>query len=149
MLDVEIEVTVERIDVNQTRNGNRRYVLRAEDGKEYTTFRQQIGDEAAKYEGRRARITFHEDQRNGFTNVYLDAIAPVADQADNQTDNQADGDGSLDPQEAAWQTAVEAAPWLIGESQPEHPVDPDQLFERLKPFQERVEEDIREDQSDD
>lgn len=137
---METEVTVERVEVKETRNGNRRFVLRATDGKEYTTFRQPIGEEAQKYEGRRVRITFHEDQRNGFTNVYLDAIAPLTDEAGD--------DSGLHPQEAAWQTAVDAAPWLIGEGQPEHPVDPDELFERLKPFQERVEDDIREDSSD-
>jgi hypothetical protein len=132
---VENEVSVERVDVRETRNGNRRFVLRDADGAEYTTFRPQIGEEAAKYEGRRARITFHEEERNGFTNVYLDAIAPASDQAT--------GDGEeRDAEEAAWQTAVEAAPWLIGESEPDGAVDADELFDRLKPFQERVADDI-------
>jgi hypothetical protein len=101
-----------------------------------TTFRPQIGKEAAKYEGRRARITFHEEERNGFTNVYLDAVAPAREQA-------VEGGGEHDAEEAAWQTAVEAAPWLSGESVPERAVDPDELFDRLKPFQERVAADIR------
>jgi hypothetical protein len=133
---VESEVRVERVDVKETRNGNRRFVLRDPDGKEYTTFRPQIGNDAAKYEGKRAHITFHEEERNGFTNVYLDAIAPAQEQAE-------DGGADHDAEEAAWQTAVEAAPWLIGESEPEHAVDPEELFDRLKPFQERVADDIR------
>jgi hypothetical protein len=45
-----------------------------------------------------------------------------------------------DPQEAAWQTAVEAALWLVGE--PGKSVDPPELYEKLKPFEERVESDI-------
>jgi hypothetical protein len=132
---VEAEVSVERVEVKETRGGNRRFVLRDGDGKEYTTFRPQIGEAAAKYEGRRARITFHEEERRGFTNVYLDAIEAV--------EQEATASGEHDAEVAAWQTAVEAAPWLSGQSEPEHAVDPDELFDRLKPFQERVAADIR------
>ena len=133
---MEAEVKVDRVEVTETRNNNRRFVLRDSDGKEYTTFRPRIGEEAAKHEGRRARIKFHEEERNGFTNVYLDAIEPVGDAPD---------DDEQDAEEAAWQTAVEAAPWLIGKREPEEGVDPDELFDKLKPFQERVANDIRED----
>jgi hypothetical protein len=134
---VEAEVTVARVEVSETRNKNRRFVLRDGDGKEYTTFRPQIGEEAAKYEGRRARIKYHEEERNGFTNVYLDGIEPA--QGGQEEDH--------DAEEAAWQTAVEAAPWLIGKREPEKEVDPDELFDKLKPFQERVASDIRDDDS--
>jgi len=134
---VETEVKVESVAVNETRNKNRRFVLRDSDGKEYTTFRPQIGEEAAKYEGQRARIKFHEEERNGFTNVYLDGIQPASGD-DGQEDDH-------DAEEAAWQTAVEAAPWLIGKREPEQEVEPDELFDKLKPFQERVASDIRDD----
>jgi hypothetical protein len=134
---VEKDVQVASVEVNETRNGNKRFVLRDGDGNEYTTFRPAIGAEAQKFEGRRAHITFHEEERNGFTNVYLDGIAPAGD---------GDGDGEdHDAEEAAWQTAVEAAPWLIGKREPEEEVEPDELFDKLKPFQERVSNDIRED----
>jgi hypothetical protein len=135
---VEKEVKVERVEVNETRNKNQRFVLRDGDGKEYTTFRPQIGKEAANYEGKRARITFHEEERNGFTNVYLDGVAPAASGGDAGQDH--------DAEEAAWQTAVEAAPWLIGKQKPGQEVDPDELFDKLKPFQERVASDIRDDE---
>ena len=36
-----------------------------------------------------------------------------------------------------------ATPWLVGESDPHKPVPPDELYEKLKPFKERVAEDIR------
>jgi hypothetical protein len=137
---VEAEVRVESVDVKETRSGNRRFVLRDSDGKEYTTFRPQIGEEAAKHEGRRARIKFHEQEKGGFTNVYLDGIEPLA--------GGADGDDDQDADEAAWQTAVEAAPWLIGKREPEEQVDPDELFDKLKPFQERVAADIRDGDED-
>jgi hypothetical protein len=139
---VEADVKVESVEINETRNGNRRFVLKDGDGKQYTTFRPNIGNEAAKYEGRRARISFHEEERNGFTNVYLDGIRSAA----------ADGDAvpgdERGAEEAAWQTAVEAAPWLIGTSEPEREVAPDELFDKLKPFQERVAADIRDDEDD-
>ena len=52
-----------------------------------------------------------------------------------------------DVQEAAWRTAVEAAPWLVGE--PEKAVDPDELYEKLKPFEQRVADDITSRQAED
>jgi hypothetical protein len=139
---VEKDVTVERVDVSETRNKNRRFVLRDSDGNEYTTFRPQIGSEAEKFQGRRARITFHEEERNGFTNVYLDGIASA------ENGGEGGEGGDRDAEEAAWQTAVEAAPWLIGKREPEQEVDPDELFDKLKPFQERVAADIRDDDED-
>jgi hypothetical protein len=138
---VEADVTVERVEVKETRNGNRRFVLRDTDGKEYTTFRPQIGEQAKQYEGRRARISFHEEERNGFTNVYLDGIAPASGRGERDAPDH-------DAEEAAWQTAVEAAPWLIGKDGRERAADPDELFEKLKPFQERVASDIRDDGDD-
>ncbi|HEX6714109.1 MAG TPA: hypothetical protein VF066_12020 [Thermoleophilaceae bacterium] len=137
---MEKDVTVERVDVNETRNKNQRYVLRDSDGNEYTTFRPPIGEQAKQFAGKRAHITFHEEERNGFTNVYLDGIAPAA------SGSRDDGDDGQDAEEAAWQTAVEAAPWLIGKREPDEGVDPDELFDKLKPFQERVASDIRDDE---
>jgi hypothetical protein len=137
---VEAEVKVDSVEVRETRSGNRRFVLRDSDGKEYTTFRPQIGEEAAKHEGRRARIKFHEQEKGGFTNVYLDGIEPLP--------GGAGGEDQQEAEEAAWQTAVEAAPWLIGKREPEKQVDPDELFDKLKPFQERVAADIRDGEED-
>jgi hypothetical protein len=48
-----------------------------------------------------------------------------------------------DPDEAAWRTAVEAAPWLVGESEPHDKVPPEQLYETLRPFKDRVARDIK------
>jgi hypothetical protein len=50
---------------------------------------------------------------------------------------------ATDPEEAAWGTAVDAAPWLVGESEPHDEVPPEELYEKLKPFKERVAEDIK------
>jgi hypothetical protein len=55
-------------------------------------------------------------------------------------------DTDTDPEEAAWRTAVEATPWLVGSGEPEREVPPEELFERLKPFKDRVVDDIRGDQ---
>lgn len=138
---MEADITVEGVEEIESRSGNTRFVLRDSDGREYTTFRPKIGKEAAGYAGRRARIEFHEEERKGFHNVYLDAIhpAPAAEPG---------GDGS-DAEEAAWTAAVEAAPWLLGEKEPEREVAPEELYERLEPFKSLVARDIREHDSDD
>jgi hypothetical protein len=119
----------------QTRGGNVRFVARDADGREYTTFREEIGGRARQLEGASVRITYHEEQRGRYTNVYLDAIEAV--ESDATRPGSADG---ADAQEAAWRTAVEAAPWLVGEPQSE--VSPQELYEKLKPFEERVARDI-------
>jgi hypothetical protein len=43
----------------------------------------------------------------------------------------------------AWSTAVEAAPWVLGSSEPEREVAPEELFEKLEPFKRLVADDIR------
>src|SRR3954452_21455565 len=87
--------------------------------------------------GRRARVEYHEQQRGSYRNVYLDAVEPVEDQS---------GDGGPDHSSAdavAWETALEATPWLVGSAEPQRPVDPQELYSRLRPFKEMVADDIR------
>jgi hypothetical protein len=133
---MEAVVTIRDVRTFETRGGNVRYVIRDTDGKEYTTFREAIGQEAEKHEGGRARIEYHEEQRGQYTNVYLDKIEAAPDETGDS--------GQTDPEEAAWRTAVDAAPWLVGESEPHEEVPPDELYDKLKPFKERVAEDIKE-----
>jgi hypothetical protein len=128
-------VTVDSVRTFETRSGSTRYVVKDTGGNEYTTFREHIGNAALGLEGKRARIEYHEEQRGQFNNVYLDKIEPAPDEP--ATDE-------TEPEEAAWRTAVDAAPWLVGESEPHEETPPDELFEKLKPFKERVAEDIRE-----
>jgi hypothetical protein len=129
---MEALTTLAGVKTQQTRNGNTRFVARDADGREYTTFREEIGTRAQQLEGAQVRLTYHEEQRGQYKNVYLDAVEPVA--------READAGGGADVQEAAWRTAVEAAPWLVGKPQGE--VSPDELYDRLKPFEERVAQDI-------
>jgi hypothetical protein len=133
------ETSVESVDTVETRSGKTRWVLRDSDGDEYTTFRPKIGQTAAAFEGRRARIEFHEEERNGFRNVYLDGIE-AADQEDGPA-----GDHKEHADEVAWKAATDAAPWLLGTDRPKEEVPPDELYDKLKPFKERVAEDIEED----
>ena len=133
------EVVVAKVEQSQTRNGNTRYVVRDDQGREYTTFRPTIGREAQKFEGRRAHIEFHEDERNGFKNVYLDKITAAPESGDASASTST----STDPDESAWSTAVEAAPWVLGSSEPEREIPPEELYEKLEPFKRRVAEDIR------
>ena len=124
---------IEDVMTFETRTGNTRYVVKDSSGNEYTTFRESIGQEALRLKGSHARIEYHETQRGQYTNVYLDKIEPAPEEAADDSD----------PEEAAWRTAVDAAPWLVGESDPHEAVPPDELYDKLKPFKERVAEDIR------
>src|SRR5690348_11281199 len=132
----ERDVRVEEVKAFKTQSGNTRFVLRADDGSEYTTFKEAIARDAVAAEGRRARIVFHEQQRNGFTNVYLDKVEVLAPDEDEEAG------GASEVEEVAWKTAVDAAPWLLGDA-PEGGIDADEAFEKLQPFKERVAEDIR------
>jgi hypothetical protein len=138
-----MEKTVEVRDVREftTQSGNTRWVLRDEDGNEYTTFRPQIGRVAREAEGRRARIEFHEEEKRGFRNVYLDKVEPVEAPATEPGD-------SPEADEVAWKTAVDAAPWLLGGTTPEREVPADELFEKLKPFKDLVEHDIEDEEAE-
>jgi hypothetical protein len=133
-------VRIEEVRTFETRGGNVRYVMRDSEGKEYTTFRESIGEEAKRLAGTRVRIEFHENQRGQYTNVYLDRVEPAPETAT--------GEGDTDPDEAAWRTAVEAAPWLVGESEPHEEVPPEELYEKLRPFKDRVARDIKKDDSE-
>jgi hypothetical protein len=135
---MERVIKIDSVRTFDTRGGNVRYVIRDSDGDEYTTFREAIGAKAMQCEGQRVRIEYHEGQRGQYTNVYLDKVEPIPDEP-------AEGESSdTDPEEAAWRTAVEAAPWLVGESDPHAKTSPEELYETLKPFKDRVAEDIKE-----
>jgi hypothetical protein len=127
-------VTIDEVRTFDTRGGNLRYVVRDSDGNEYTTFREAIGKRAQEFEGTRARIEYHEEQRGQYQNVYLDKVEPAP---------APEGDGETDAEEAAWRTAVDAAPWLVGESAPQEAVPPEEVYDKLKPFKDRVAEDIK------
>jgi len=132
---MEKEVRVASVDAYKTKSGNTRFVLRDDDGNEYTTFKEAIARQAIAAEGKRARIEYHEQQRGEFTNVYIDKVESAEDE-------DVQGEGA---KEAGWEAAIEAAPWLLGTSEPKDAVPPEDLFEKLKPFQEKVAEDIRRD----
>jgi hypothetical protein len=134
---MDAEVTITSVDTTQTRSGNTRWTVKDDAGREYTTFRPAIGQAAEQAEGSRARIAFHEEERNGFRNVYLDRVESAPDSPPAAT-------GDSDPEEAAWRTAVEAAPYLLGGDEArEGEVPPEEAFEKLKPFKDLVSEDIR------
>jgi hypothetical protein len=137
---MEKTVRIQQVQTFQTKSGNTRFVARDEDGDEYTTFREEIGRAALAAQGRRARLEYHEDQRNGFRNVYLDSVSPLEEGADGD-------DERVD--EVAWKTAVDSAPWLLGSTPPEREVPPEELFEKLQPFKELVAEDIKDGESSD
>jgi hypothetical protein len=127
--------TIVDVRTYETRGGNTRYVVRDADGGEYTTFRQAIGERAQQLKGQRVEVEFHEEQRGQYKNIYLDRVQAARSGGDAQE--------TTEPEEAAWRTAVEAAPWLVGESEPQTATAPEELYEKLKPFKDKVSEDIK------
>jgi hypothetical protein len=121
-------------------SGTVRYIARDADGHEYTTFREDIGERARQLQNQRVRIGYHQERRGQYDNTYLDRIEPAEPEG-----GTAPGAGT-DPQESAWRTAVDAAPWLVGE--PGEAVPAEELYEKLKPFEERVAGDIEREQGD-
>ena len=136
---MEKTVDVRAVKEFQTQSGNTRWVLIDEDGNEYTTFRPEIGRRAREAEGRPSRIEFHEEEKRGFRNVYLDKVEPTGPKPNVPED-------SPEADEVAWKTAIDAAPWLLGGTAPDREVPPDELFEKLKPFKDLVEHDIEEEE---
>jgi hypothetical protein len=137
----EATVKVEEVKALRTQSGKTRFVLVDDSGKEYTTFKEPIARDALAAEGHRARIEFHEQERNGFLNVYLDRVEPL-DEPDS-----GEGGGRHEVDEVAWKTAIEAAPWLLGDA-PKGGADPEEAFEKLRPFKELVAEDIADDEEE-
>ena len=131
----ETEVRVSDVKAFKTRSGNTRFVLVDDQGNEYSTFKEPIAAKLPGLEGRRARIKYHEQERDGFTNVYLDAVEPLQDAREG-------AGGPSDADEVAWRTTVEAAPYLLGGDAVEREIPPDELFEKLQPFKELVADDI-------
>jgi hypothetical protein len=134
---MDAEVSIASVKKSETRNGNTRWTVVDDRGNEYTTFRPPIGQAAEQAQGSRARISYHEEERKGFHNVYLDKVEPLPAQGSSA------GAGDSDPDEAAWRTAVDAAPYLLDEDQASGEITPEEAFEKLKPFKDLVSEDIR------
>jgi hypothetical protein len=129
----EEEVRIAEIKAFKTKNGNTRYVLVDDRGKEYSTFKEQIAAKLPELEGKKVRITYHEQQREGFTNVYLDDVEPL---------EPAGPAGEREADEVAWKTAREPAPYLLDSEAADREISPRDLFAKLQPFKELVAEDI-------
>lgn len=135
-------VKVERVEAHKTQSGNTRFVLVDDSGREFTTFKEPIARQAVAAEGRRAKITYHEQQRGQFTNVYLDAVETLPG------DEPEDAEAEERTNEIAWRTAIEAAPYILGGDAVEREVPPEEFFEKVKPLKDLVAEDIRPDEPD-
>ena len=131
-------VNVERVEAHKTQSGNTRIVLVDDSGRQFTTFKEPIARQAVAAEGRRAKITYHEQQRGQFTNVYLDAVELLPGDEPDEAEEHAN--------EVAWRTAIEAAPYILSGDAVEREVPPEEFFEKLKPLKDLVAEDIRPDE---
>ena len=141
---MEAEVDVREVRRVETRSGSTRFVLEDGHGNEYTTFREGIGEAAEALAGRRAVITFHEEERGRYRNVYLDSVAP----SQAETEASASTGEANEADEVGWRTAIEASPWLLGRSEPDREVPPEEFFDKLKPFKALVSDHIKEGEED-
>lgn len=137
----EDTVTVARVEARKTQSGNTRFVLVDDSGRQFTTFKEPIARQALAAEGRRAKITYHEQQKGQFTNVYLDSVELVEGEADPEAEERTN--------EVAWRTAIEAAPYILGSDAAEREVPPEEFFDKVKPLKDLVAEDIRPDEEGD
>lgn len=137
----EAVVDVRDVKEVRTRSGNTRFVLVDGEGREFTTFREDVAAGLRGLEGRRARIRYHEEQRGSFTNVYLDRVEPLPVGEEKEADDSA--------AEEAWGMAIEAAPYLLSGDAVDKATPADELFEKLKPFQELVEDDLERSRDED
>jgi hypothetical protein len=129
----ETEVRVSDVRAFETKSGNTRFVLVDDEGKEYSTFEDQIASRLAGLQGKRGRIKFHEQDRDGFRNVYLVAVEPI--------DEPQEAGRADDTDEVAWRTTVEAR-YVVAAHAGERELSPRDLFQKLQPFKELVAEDI-------
>ena len=118
---MEAEVDVREVRRVETRSGSTRFVLEDGHGNEDTTFREGISEAAEALAGRRAVITFHEEERGRYRNVYLDSVAP----SQAETEASASTGEANEADEVGWRTAIEASPWLLGRSEPDREVPPE------------------------
>jgi hypothetical protein len=130
------EVRVREVEALKTRAGNTRFVLVDEEGNEYTTFKEGIAAKLPGLEELRARIEFHEQERNGFTNVYLDDVTALDEGGEDTAREPAPAD------EVGWKTAVDAAPYLLDAEAIEEEVPPEEPYAKLQPFKQLVADDI-------
>jgi hypothetical protein len=136
----ETDVVVTDVKALRTRAGNTRFVVVGDDGREFSTFREEIAADLPSLKGRRARVRYHEERRGEYTNVYLDGVEPL---------DEDEPGPATDPDEVGWRTAVDAAPYLLSSAELEREVPPEELFERLRPFKELVADDIAADDDGD
>jgi len=125
----EEEVRVAELKAFKTKSGNTRYVLVDDQGREFSTFKEQIAAKLPGLEGKRARVKYREQQREGFTNVYLDHVEPL----------EGPESGEHETDEVAWKTAMDATPYLVGE---EAELSPRDLFAKMQPFKELLAVDV-------
>ena len=112
----EAEVRVAELKAFETKSGNTRFVLVDDQGKEYSTFKEQIAAKLPGLTGKKVRIMYREQQREGFTNLDLDDVE------------------LLDPADPAGERETD-----------EREISPRDLFAKLQPFKELVAEDLEQD----
>jgi hypothetical protein len=61
-------------DVNTSRGTSTVYNIKSSEGKEFSTFKKDLGQAAGKLRGQWATVEYQEVQKGKYTNYYLDAV---------------------------------------------------------------------------
>ena len=113
-----------------TRSGNKRYVLRDGEGKEYTTSASRSG-RGEGLEGSRLGSS-STSQRGQYTNVYLDKVEPAPDAPARPAARGQRAPTRTRPPTPSRRGGALAA----GELSRNEEVPPEELYEKLRPFKE-------------
>ena len=112
---MEADVRIDKVDAVQTRGGNTRYVIRDDQGREYTTFRPDHRDARQRNSRAGARTSSFTRTSATVSRTSISTGSPRAAESSAPLT-------ATDPDESAWSTAVEAAPWVLGSREPEREV---------------------------
>lgn len=138
-------VLVQSVNTKQV-NGKTLWEIKDGNGKVYSTFKPELGNAAQGFEGGPARIEFTEKQneKNGtvYTNRYLESIAAAQPPAK--------GSPEYEPGEVDWDgkelRSHRRAVWAIAASLSQHTGEsketPKRIYERVKPLQTAILNDI-------
>lgn len=63
-------------DVNTSRGTSTVYNIKSSEGKEFSTFKKDLGQAAGKLRGQWATVEYQEVQKGKYINLYLDGVSP-------------------------------------------------------------------------
>jgi hypothetical protein len=133
----ELDVEVREVKALTTRSGNTRFVLVDEGGNEYSTFKER--SRATRSRPSASGLASSTTRTSGTASGT--SISTVSSRSTPATATTAAASTTGARSRRSRGGPIDAAPYLVGEREAELP--PEELFDRLQPFNELVADDIR------